>query len=394
MERSYTFMHDFLTAFRITRIAAFACRSPIATPIMTSFGIMRDRPAVFVRIESDDGSFGWGEAFANWPAAGAEHRVNLLVRDIADLVFARRWAGPEALFHGLTRATHIRMLQCGEPGPFRQVIAALDIAAWDMTARRNGVSVSRLLSDNAADSIPAYASGIHIDAAPKAIRRAREAGFTAFKVKIGFDSGQDATKIVALAAAMKPGEMLLTDANQAWDVAQAEAFVSKTRDCGLGWLEEPIAVDAPAADWSRLGAGPVPLAGGENIAGDAEFDAALALGALTYVQPDVAKWGGITGCFSVAQKVIAGGRIYCPHFLGGGIGLAASAHVLAAAGGDGLLEVDVNPNPLRDAFGPITSRISAGRWQVGQAPGLGIETLPKAVMDTVTLYQEKSASDQ
>ncbi len=386
-------MDDIPTAFRITRIAAFACRVPIETPVVTSFGVMRDRPAVFVRIESDDGAFGWGEAFANWPAAGAEHRVNLLISDISDLIFAQSWPGPAALFRGLSRATHIRMLQCGEPGPFRQVIAALDTAAWDLVARRGGLPLARLLSADAADRIATYASGIHLDAAPAAITQARAAGFTAFKVKIGFDPAEDAAKIRALAAGLSPGERLLTDANQAWNTGQAERFLAGLGDCALGWLEEPIAVDAPAADWTRLAAGPVPLAGGENIAGEADFDAALTLGALSYLQPDVAKWGGVSGCFAVARKILAAGRCYCPHFLGGGIGLAASAHILAAAGGDGMLEVDVNPNPLRDGFGAIEGRLDTGRWRIGSQPGLGIEKLPQIICETITLSREASASD-
>lgn len=381
-------MPDPLTDFRITRVEAFACRSPVAAPVETSFGIMRNRPAVFVRIEGEDGAFGWGEAFANWPAAGAEHRVNLLRLDIADLVLSRRWPGPESLFRHLTRATHIRALQCGELGPFAQVIAALDIAAWDMVARRADLPVSRLLAPQAPGTVPAYASGIHIDAAPEAIAKARETGFAAFKVKVGFDKTEDPRKISSLAAGLGAGEHLFADANQAWDVSGAEEFLAATQGCRLGWLEEPIPADAPAADWARLGRGPVPLAGGENIAGEAGFDAALDLGALRYIQPDVAKWGGITGCLAVAYKALAAGATYCPHFLGGGIGLAASAHVLAAVGGNGLLEVDVNPNPLRDAFGPIETRIEKGLWRLGDLPGLGVETLPQAVQDCVTLHAQ------
>ena len=71
---------------------------------------------------------------------------------------------------------------------------------------------------------------------------------------------------------------------------------------------------------------------------------------MAVVQPDVAKWGGISGCLPVARRVVAARRRYCPHYLGGGIGLLASAHLLAAVGGDGLLEVDCNPNPLREGL--------------------------------------------
>jgi L-alanine-DL-glutamate epimerase-like enolase superfamily enzyme len=113
------------------------------------------------------------------------------------------------------------------------------------------------------------------------------------------------------------------------------------------------------------------LAAGENLAGEATFDAALESGALRVVQPDIGKWGGFSGCLPVAKKVLAAGLRYCPHWLGGGIGLLASAHLLAAAGGDGLLEIDANPNPLRSlTCGPL-ARIVDGAATLGDEPGLG-----------------------
>jgi L-alanine-DL-glutamate epimerase-like enolase superfamily enzyme len=103
----------------------------------------------------------------------------------------------------------------------------------------------------------------------------------------------------------------------------------------------------------------------------------------SYLQPDVAKWGGISRCYATARKTLDAGRIYCPHFLGGGIGLIASAHLLAAAGGDGLLEVDINPNQLRDAF--LDGEMVNGEWQLPETPGLGIEQLPEEISEFQTL---------
>ena len=376
-------------SFRAARVEGIACRHPLAVPVSTSFGIMRDRPAVFVRIEDGEGGFGWGEAFANWPAAGAEHRVNLLIDDVAPLLLGRVWDDPATMSATLASRTRIRALQCGEPGPFAQVIAALDIAAWDLVARRAGVPLVRLLArddgEGAVRPVPAYASGIHVDAARDVVPAARARGFRAFKVKVGFDAAADPDKVVALANELSDGERLFADANQAWDVSGAEDFLERSRAAKLGWMEEPIAADAPDADWVRLARLGVPLAGGENLAGARTFEGALRLGALQVVQPDVIKWGGVSGCLAVARRVRERGRRYCPHYLGAGIGLAASAHVLAAAGGDGLLELDVNPNPLREAFEEAGKGLSGGAWRLGDEPGLGIEALPDALEDTVTI---------
>ena len=116
----------------------------------------------------------------------------------------------------------------------------------------------------------------------------------------------------------------------------------------------------------------MPLAAGENLRGDAQFDQAIAAGALRVIQPDVAKWGGISGCLPLARRVLAAGRRYCPHYLGGGIGLVASAHLLAAAGGDGLLEIDSNPNPLRAGLAIPHPALEDGRLVLSEAPGLGV----------------------
>ena len=68
----------------------------------------------------------------------------------------------------------------------------------------------------------------------------------------------------------------------------------------------------------------------------------------------------------------AAGLTYCPHYLGGGIGLVASAHLLAAAGGDGLLEIDTNPNPWRDRLIAGLMPLADGSVHLSDAPGLGL----------------------
>lgn len=369
----------------LTRITVSAYRVPITSPVATSFGAMTNRPAVFVRLEDKDGTFGWGEIFANWPAAGAEHRARLVVEDMADLLLDQSFDSAPDLFATLTRKTHIRALQCGEWGPFRQVIAGLDTAMTDLAARRADLSVARFLSPDAATSVPCYASGIAIAQAAEQIAQSRDAGFRTFKVKIGFDMTRDTGLLTQILRDLPPSETLCADANQAWALAEAQAFLAACPDMHLGWLEEPLPADAPQADWRALAAmSHIPLAGGENITGSDGFGDAIASDVFGVLQPDIAKWGGFSGCWAVAQAIRKAGLRFCPHFLGGGIGLIASAHLLAAAGGDGVLEVDVNPNPLRDAFDPWQGAANRGHMPVSNAPGLGITDLPAEITDFTT----------
>ena len=75
----------------------------------------------------------------------------------------------------------------------------------------------------------------------------------------------------------------------------------------------------------------------------------------------------------IARNIISTGKRYCPHYLGGGIGLVASAHALVAVGGDGILKVDINPNPLRTELVGNMLSITPGIASLSSLPGLGFE---------------------
>jgi L-alanine-DL-glutamate epimerase-like enolase superfamily enzyme len=335
---------------------------------------MLDRPAVFVRLEDQIGTVGWGEIWCNWPACGADHRARLLTTDVAPRVLSRPLPAPPEVWRQLTAAAEILVLQTGEVGPYAQVIAGFDMAYWDLTARRAGLPLCKAMAEDATGKVRAYASGIHILDAEQMVAQARIAGYRDFKVKVGFDFDRDLDLLHRLHADLRQGETLYADANQGFSPDKARAFLHATDNLGLGWMEEPVRVDCPDALWRELGGSTsTPLAGGENLIGEHAFDAAIKAGSLSVIQPDAAKWGGPSGCLAVAHSARSAGRRYCPHFLGAGIGLVASAHILAAAGGDGLLEIDVNPNPLRDAIVPRWQVVRDGWIDLPDGAGLGVE---------------------
>jgi L-alanine-DL-glutamate epimerase-like enolase superfamily enzyme len=356
---------------RVDRLGVVVYRAPIELPVLTAFGAMTDRPAVIVRAEGG-GLAGYGEIWCNFPTCGAEHRARLLESVFRPWVLDREWASPAEAFAELTARSHKLALQSGEPGPIAQVIAGIDTALWDLAARHAGLPLWRLLGGDR-DRVPAYASGINPDRAVAQAEEAKAAGFRAFKLKIGFGTELDLANLGALRARMGADAPIAVDANQAWDLDEAIAMAQALARHAPLWLEEPLAADSPVEDWQRLAeASPIPLAAGENLRGDAAFDAAIASGALAFVQPDLAKWGGITACLPLARRIVGAGLCYCPHFLGGGIGLLASAHLLAAAGGDGLLEVDSNANPLREELAAPFPALADGQFVLPEQPGLGV----------------------
>ena len=358
---------------RVRRVEALLYRCPVETPVRTSFGTMRERPALFVRVEDDDGVAGWGEVWCNFPDCGAEHRARLVESVFAPLLEGLGTGDPAATSRGLAERTAVLALQSGEPGPLHQCIAGIDIALWDLAARRAGRPLWRLLG-GAAPKIRVYASGINPDGAGRVAERCLEEGHRAFKLKVGFGEDVDIPNLHAMRAVVGDRYPLMVDANQAWSLETSLHMASLMAPFALGWLEEPLRADRPWTEWRTLAKSTrIPLAGGENLSRIESFEEALAAHGLDVVQPDAAKWGGVSGCLAVAQRALASRRRYCPHYLGGGIGLLASAHLLAAAGGDGMLEIDANPNPLRTLLcGPV-ARVESGTVTLGEEPGLGIE---------------------
>jgi L-alanine-DL-glutamate epimerase-like enolase superfamily enzyme len=151
-------------------------------------------------------------------------------------------------------------------------------------------------------------------------------------------------------------------------------MLPRLREYNLEWLEEPVPADTPWQVWQELsGKADMPLAAGENLRGEAAFEEALETKAIGVFQPDLGKWGGFSGCVPLGRRVKEAGYLFCPHWLGGGIGLAASMHLKAAIGGPGYLEVDANENPLREALGGPLPDVVAGISTLSDRPGLGVD---------------------
>ncbi|HVW58148.1 MAG TPA: mandelate racemase/muconate lactonizing enzyme family protein [Rhizobiaceae bacterium] len=368
----------------IARIEPLVFRVPIETPVVTSFGMMRDRPALFVRIVDTDGAEGWGEVWCNFPSVGAEHRARLIAETLAPMLVGKDWNAAADVYRHLTAKTEVLAIQSGEAGPIAQAIAGIDLALWDLFARRAGMPLYRYLGGEPVESVPVYASGINADAPEKTAMRKQEEGYRRFKLKVGFGRETDLRNLRALRETFAPETPIMIDANQAWDVETAIEMAAACAAFAPSWLEEPVRADVPIAQWKEFSRrSPIPLAAGENIRGEAAFDEAISSMGLRFLQPDIGKWGGFTACLPLCRKAVSSGLIYCPHWLGGGIGLVASLHLLAAVGDEGALEIDSNPNPLREIHLEQLGSLKEGGIAMPDAPGLGVQ----ARMEEIARYR-------
>lgn len=357
---------------RLAVVEAIVLRVPIDEPVQTSFGTMHDRPAVLVRLEDEQGIAGWGEIWCNFPSVGAEHRARLLQSCIAPILLEKAWSHPTEAFKELSRRLHILAIQCGEPGPLAQAISGADIALWDLVGKRLGQPLWQLFGGTR--RVRTYASGLSPNAPEALALDKQKEGYRAFKLKVGFGLQRDLRNLGSLRALFGPGTSLMIDANQAWTPEQAVDMSRRLAEFNPVWLEEPIAADHPLPAWQQLAESTtVPLAAGENLRGREDFAKAIDSGALTVIQPDLGKWGGFSGCLEVGRHAVDSGKMFCPHWLGGGVGLMASMHLRAAFGENDYVEVDSNPNPLRELLLTPALALVEGVVTLPDLPGLGVK---------------------
>jgi D-galactarolactone cycloisomerase len=317
---------------------------------------------LLVRVETEDGITGWGEAFG---FAASPVTASALSRLVAPLALGRDAADGPALMADLRR----RLQNLGNNGPVSFALSGLDIALWDIRGKIEGRPLYALLGGSARYDVPVYASLLRYGTAALVERNAAEAiarGYRRIKLhEITVDT-------VAAARAVCGADLpIMVDTNCAWNFDDALAMARRLRPYGLWWLEEPI---APPNDFDALArlrreAG-MAIAAGENLGSLAEAQFMLEKDAVDIIQPSVTKIGGVSELMKVIALARSRGITVAPHSPYFGPGLIASVHAIAAAGGDMYCErfyCDLDASPLGDAVDAHD-----GRMLVPQGPGLGI----------------------
>ena len=170
----------------------------------------------------------------------------------------------------------------------------------------------------------------------------------------------------------------MLDINQGWDLKKANFYIKKISKHPIFWIEEPISARSSEKEYLNLiKNSKVNLALGENVYNENLITIFLKNKYLKFFQPDITKYGGIT----LVNKYINSkykNKIYL-HFLGSGVGLITSAHMMSAINSNGLLETDFNENPLRDSIFNETIKITNGKIYLNNNPGIGFNLNKKII---------------
>ena len=333
-----------------------------------ALGTMPTRPALLLRIVDTSGCFGWGEVWANFPPRANIHKAHLIEDVIADQLKNLVFCDPREVQEMLRARLWRFFLHIGQTQVFEHLLAGLDTALWDLCLRNAGLSFPRFMGLD----VPvarSYATSINAEDLERLIPFHARLGQRYFKLKIGF-AGHGNTQIVERAAAICPdGACIMVDSNQAWTLGEAKAALHAIEPYEPCFAEEPLQADAPPGEWEELAKSTrIPLAGGENIYGIADFLVMTRAG-MQVLQPDVAKWGGVSGALDLAGAAPDGVMIW-PHFMGSAVGQIAALCVSAACGHKSVCEIDVNANALRTGLCGDVITIRDGCVALPVDPGL------------------------
>ncbi len=261
-------------------------------------GAMSGFEVVTARVTDADGAEGVGYTFTCGVNGGAI--ADILGREMAPRVQGRDADLIEAIWKDMWWAFHY----AGRGGPTVLALSALDMALWDLKARRAGLPLWRLLG-GFDPKVPCYAGGIDLDlTAAELIEQTHgniANGHRAIKMKVGRDRlSEDVAKIAAMREAFGPDMSLMVDANMKYTVDQAVRAARAFQPFDLTWFEEPIPPDDPAGHMRILRDGGIPIASGENLRSLWDFRTAIE-GGVTFPEPDVTNCGGITPFMKIAH---------------------------------------------------------------------------------------------
>lgn len=358
-----TFEHDVtLSTVELYPLSAHGGVSP-----NMALGQMRVRPALLVRLVADDGCFGWGEIWANFPPRANLHKAHLVDDVVASHLAGFSFAAPVELTEYLRHRLSVYFLHIGQEKVFEHILAGLDAAAWDLCLRHAGSSFANFMKIE--ETAQCYASSVNRPDLTKRLSDHVGMGQSEFKLKIGFDADSDVAFVAEAARQLPGGARLMIDSNQCWSPDDALQILQRLEKYDLLFAEEPIRADLDLSAWETLAdKTSIPLAGGENIYGIDQF-ISMANAGVRVLQPDVAKWGGVTGALDLAEAMPEG-CILWPHFMGSGVGQQAALAISAAIGAASKCEMDVNENPLRSDLCETAVEIMNGQVVLSSEPGL------------------------
>jgi len=354
----------------ITDVRARLVRVALDPPAAFSTRLLRHREYVLVSVRDSDGAEGIGYTYAG------DQGGSLVAEAVRNLIAPLVIGQPAGAVEDNWALCFQELLLVGRRGGVIRALSAVDIACWDLIARRRGEPLHHMLG-TAADSVPAYASGgyyrtpDHLGDIREQIEHYRRQGFTDYKIKFGrLLLREDVARVALARELIGPDARLALDINNGWsNVAQAMAALHALADHDIWWIEEPFTPDDVSGHAELARRSPTPIATAEIEATRWGFAQLIERRAAHILQPDACVAGGITEFLKIAHAAEAFSVPIAPHW-------HANLHAPLVAALSAGMTVEYF-DPALDIFNfdrlvcqPV--RIAHGRIALSSDPGIGV----------------------
>jgi L-alanine-DL-glutamate epimerase-like enolase superfamily enzyme len=324
---------------------------------------------LFVRLETDTGVVGWGEAFSRNEDTALKHMIDMR---LLPLVLGSDPSNIAKIKFDL----EFQLQNFGRAGPTMYGISAIDIALWDILGKSCALPLVTLLGGAFTETVDVYASLMrygNVDDVVAATQRAVDRGYRYIKLH-----EVTTREIHAAVEAAGTDVKVMLDTNCPWSVAEALRYDKELEPLGLYWLEEPV---WPPENFKGLAlvraTGRHRIAAGENAGSLHDFVAMIHECAIDIAQPDVAKTGGVTELLKIAALCEAHGVEFAPHCALFGPGQVATIHLNAAQRSVPMLE-RLFCDFEAELYGGSTLP-KAGAVNVPMRAGLGLDPDPDVI---------------
>ncbi|MFI5001088.1 MAG: mandelate racemase/muconate lactonizing enzyme family protein [Reyranellales bacterium] len=325
---------------------------------------------LLVKVETDTGITGWGEAFCYGCTDAVKAALHSM---IAPIVIGRDAGDIARLSHDLQQALHL----FGRYGITLFALSGLDIALWDIAGKAANLPLHRLLGGAGRASLPAYAS----------LLKYRDPERVAARTKLAVQEGYghiklhetEEAEVRAAREAAGNDVRIMVDTNCPWTPEEARHMALKLRAYDLHWLEEPIFPPEDFQAIARLRAATgMAIAAGENNCTAFQFRDMFAANAVDYAQPSVTKVGGVTEFLKVATLADAASVALMPHSPYFGPGFLATLQIMAARGQPGGMIERYHMDLEASLYGELINPVN-GSFAVPDGPGLGCDPDPAVI---------------
>jgi D-galactarolactone cycloisomerase len=362
---------------KITDVKTIRLRATIPTEgqVFSRSGVRNTRSTTLVQVETDDGISGIGSC------SGNGELIEVIVAKVLKplLIGMDPTAIDEIWDKAYVRGGH---KEFGTRGIGVVALSGIDIALWDIFGKVRGVPVYELLGGKCRDKVSVYATALYPEEPAKVAARARafaDQGFHGVKIKVGFDLEQDIRIARAVRQELGKEFIVMTDANQGYSLDVGLKAAAAFAECGAFWLEEPLFVEDIEGHATLRERGKVPIAVGENLHTYYAFENFIVRGAVDFIQPDVARAGGITEIRRITSLAAKHNVPVSFHTWGDAVALAASVHLSAALKDCIVMELDYTYNPLREELLREPFKVENRYLLPPEKPGLGIELNQEAL---------------